>query len=122
MKKLSILIIILSANILYGQDIRVPYDSLQENIDYKKYYKGELFTGVTYWYWGNGVLRAEEGYINGVEHGKLICYHKNGRRSLEMYNENGRSVGKFKSWWSDGEVKNEWVFDKNGNPSNIKGY
>ena len=113
MKKLSILIIILTANILYGQDLRIDGRLLNPIYDSKNKlfwcYEGKPFSGVAVCT-VDGIIRAEHPYKNGREHGTSKGWWENGQLDHIQHNKNGKTVGKYISYWKDGSIRTEIDF------------
>jgi len=53
---------------------------------------------------GNGVVRDERYYKEGLPHGLWIEWHDNGQKSTEGLFQNGLEHGKWESWDADGHL------------------
>ena len=101
------------------------YDPINKNTSTSK---GELYTGRCI-VLENGKKIGVNQFINGIDYGKWVFYHSNGKiKTKGRFNLNGKKIGKWSYYHENGEImqisryskdglrKGRWVkYDKKGN-------
>lgn len=87
---------------------------------------GMLYTGTHTEYFEDGGKKVIRSIKDGVEHGQVILFHKNGQKNEERYYTMGKKDGQWTSWseegvkiaeasWKDDKKHGYWyVWDHNG--------
>ncbi|MFH1800095.1 MAG: hypothetical protein ABH891_04515 [Candidatus Omnitrophota bacterium] len=102
----------------YVHEIRM--DLQQSELDIRNKWPGPILetigritnigrNGTTKRYFGNGRLKSETPYKDGVPDGNFRAYFENGRVRAEGLFKNGMLVGKFKEYYENGFLKHEGI-------------
>ena len=76
------------------------------------YVNDELFTGRCATY-DNGKLRSIQQYLNGKDYGKWKFYFSSGNiQTVGRFNSQGKRIGKWKYFYSNGNKNRSQVFQK----------
>ena len=90
------------------KEIRVhSSDKKHTYVNRKRYYEGNLFTGVFFNTYDNGQLSYEHNYKDGEGNGTWRFYYKNGQLDREWYLKDGKHVGVSKFYSDNGQLEME---------------
>ena len=69
-------------------------------------------------YWFSSRPRKIEHFENGVRHGAITLYFRNGNVRISGNFEHGKLHGQVSRYYKDGTLRDEWAFDQ-GKPSGL---
>ena len=69
------------------------------------YCRGEVFTGTSVTYYGNGHLASQIDFFNGKKHGFYRKWYEDGQISFESHYMAGSQDGMTCSWWRNGNKR-----------------
>lgn len=90
-------------DVLYSGTL-IEYDSLGNKVAEVALEKG-VRNGVSKYWWPNGNLKREAGYLDGAYHGEVSEFYENGSPYAVFHYEQGHESGSQKVWKSDGRIK-----------------
>jgi antitoxin component YwqK of YwqJK toxin-antitoxin module len=83
----------------------VNHKDLRHDEDGYMFYEGELFTGVSLWYFDTGQIGSEMRYVGGILNGWSFGWYKNGQKESETYYKNECVDGVNREWHENGQMK-----------------
>ena len=69
------------------------------------YYEGELYSGIAYTTWDNGITCRIEYLKNGIANGPFVVYRENGSIAFKGQTQNGSSEGEIIYYDWEGGVR-----------------
>lgn len=69
------------------------------------YYNKKLFTGIEEWYYDTDEIGTTTEYLNGIPHGWMKGWYKNGKMSSKRKYKKGRINGEVTKWYENGKIK-----------------
>jgi len=74
------------------------------------YYNNLLFSGHIKGFYSTDTLMLVNSYLNGMQHGRSVCFYPDGKlHDSRMYKEN-KSFGKHYGYWENGNMKFEYYY------------
>ena len=107
--KLSLFFVVFIANSLVSVNAQ---NALMKELTIEEgtyYYKGAKFSGLAFLKNKKGQFVAEVPFKKGKMHGNRICYNSRGRMLSKDKFKSGK--GRFKTYYSNGHIKNEGILN-----------
>ena len=120
-KLLSLLSVLFSISIGFGQKSDTKESYLNKNINYydngEKWsegnYKEGKIDGLYTFYYKNGQKSYEENYKDGIKVGLWTGWDQNGQKSSERFYKNGKVEGLENYWYQSGREYRELTYSNN---------
>lgn len=107
--------------IIFGKDKNEPCYKPEQKAEEGKF-KENRKTGEWVEYFCSGIPKSKVTFVNGRPDGYAITYHDNGKVSEEGIWKNNRWVGNYKMFYENGNVQHDFVFNEGGKREGIQKY